>query len=387
MRTVAYCSAFIAATASASFVAPPMSGRNHGSSSAAAARAASAVMMAGKVVVTDGTDSFFSSRSVFQTLHDYGDFDKITAFSTSIKEAKKMCISRQARYSGLIDVLEFSEGGLTELQATLSGAAAWVVVNGDAAALPAQLEAAKTAGVSRVFVHFCAESPSAVPDTAALASHAGHLDYTMLVTGKLGKGGAGGGLLVTEASEATCEEVSLDDTFRMLVEGLTISEASKRQISLRPTSDDAQLKSMRMAGCSRREECEALYKGQIKERTEAEIAQAAGKPVEKTAEEIVADERSEEEKRLAREEEVKALLQKAKQRGIENQKRMAEEEEEKKKLRAERLAQIIPEPDDNDDKKKDDDEDGDEPKEPEDKPGENPPGGTATLERPDDDDK
>ena len=38
----------------------------------------------------------------------------------------------------------------------LSDAAAWVVMNGDAATLPAQLAAAQSAGVSRVFVHLCA---------------------------------------------------------------------------------------------------------------------------------------------------------------------------------------------------------------------------------------
>ena len=84
---------------------------------------------------------------MFQTLFDYGEYDKITAFSSSTADAKKMCISRQARYSGLIDVLEFAEGGDAELQGVLGDAAAWVVVNGDAATLPAQLSAAQSAGV------------------------------------------------------------------------------------------------------------------------------------------------------------------------------------------------------------------------------------------------
>jgi len=389
------CSALaFAATASGSFVTQPMRSRTQTATSASAVRAASATM-AGTVVVTDGTDSFYGSRAVFQTLFDYGDYDKITAFSSSTSNAKKMCISRQARYSGLIDVLDFAEGGDAELQGVLSDAAAWVVMNGDAATLPAQFTAAQSAGVSRVFVHLCAESSDALPDTAALATAAGSLDYSFLVTGKLGKDGAGGGLQMGEASEATCAEVSMDDTHRVIVEALTIPEASKRAMTLRPSKDDSQLKSMRMAGCTRREEVEALVKGKISERTAEEIAADAGKPAQKKAEEEEElDPRSEEEKRLAREEEVKALLNRAKERGIETQKRMAAEEEEKKKLRAERMAQAAYfAPPEEDDKKKDDNDDaGDDepeppPPPPDNRPGENPPGGTATLERPPDDPK
>jgi hypothetical protein len=235
------CSAMLAATASGSFIAQPMRSRGNTASVSAAGRTASATM-AGNVVVTDGTGSFYGSRSMFQTLFDYGEYDKITAFSSSTADAKKMCISRQARYSGLIDVLEFAEGGDAELQGVLGDAAAWVVVNGDAATLPAQLSAAQSAGVSRVFVHLCAESSDALPDTAALATAAGSLDYSFLVTGKLGKVGAGGGLQMGEASEAACTEVSIDDTFRVIVESLTIPEASKRALSLRASKDDSQLK-------------------------------------------------------------------------------------------------------------------------------------------------
>ena len=45
--------------------------------------------VAERIVVTDGTDSFYGSRSIFQVLHNVGDFSKITAFSTSIVDAKK----------------------------------------------------------------------------------------------------------------------------------------------------------------------------------------------------------------------------------------------------------------------------------------------------------
>ncbi len=51
----------------------------------------------GAAIVTDGTNSFYSSRMIFQTLHDHGEFTKLTAFSSSVAEAKKMLLSRQVR--------------------------------------------------------------------------------------------------------------------------------------------------------------------------------------------------------------------------------------------------------------------------------------------------
>lgn len=42
-------------------------------------RAAMPCMMAGKVIVTDGSgDNFYGSRTIFQMLHDFGDFSAIT---------------------------------------------------------------------------------------------------------------------------------------------------------------------------------------------------------------------------------------------------------------------------------------------------------------------
>ena len=113
--------------------------------------------MSESIVVTDGTDSFYASRGLFQLLHDHGAFDKITACSSSTADAKKMLLSRQARYSGLIDVLHFSESPLGD---AMAGATTWLAVNAEEAALAGQLAQAKAAGVRRVFVHLGADGPS-----------------------------------------------------------------------------------------------------------------------------------------------------------------------------------------------------------------------------------
>ena len=66
--------------------------------------------VAEQLIVTDGTDSFFASRLIFQSVHDHGDYSKITAFSALprqrkpcttpliVQEAERMSVPRvQAR--------------------------------------------------------------------------------------------------------------------------------------------------------------------------------------------------------------------------------------------------------------------------------------------------
>jgi len=309
--------------------------------------------MAEQVVVTDGTDSFYSSRLIFQSLHDFGGFATITAFGSSVADAKKMLLSRQARYSGLVDVLEFAEGGSAELAASFADATAWVAINADQSTLAEQLSAAQAAGVKRVFIHLSAAS--CPDDTASLeAALAGSsMAYSLMRTGTLSKAGTGGGLLVTALDEPTCDEVPLEDVFRFIAEAMTIPEAEGRLFSLCPSADASQLKQMRMAGCSRREEVEALLKGVIRQTSEEipDPVQAAAQAAE--------DAKSEEEQALEREEELKALMARAKQRGIETQQRLFEEEKAKAEKRAERLSYFQQNQPDDETEDKGEDEKGD----------------------------
>jgi hypothetical protein len=150
-------------------------------------------------------------------------------------------------------------------------------------------------------------------------------------TGGLTKSGSGGGLLVSDVDLPTCDEVPADDVFRFITEALTLPEAEGRTFALCPTSDSSQLRAMRSAGCSRREEVLALLQGKIKEGVKVEVNKK-----ELTPEEVQAAAKSDAEKAAEREEELKQLLAKAKQRGEETQKRLAAEEAAKEKLRAER---------------------------------------------------
>jgi len=160
--------------------------------------------------------------------------------------------------------------------------------------------------------------------------------YTVMRTGAFAKSGSGGGLVVGELDAPTCDEINIDDAFRFLVEALSLPEADGRLISLCPSTDGSQLKQMRMAGCTRAEEVVALLKGIIVVKAPGEAEADAGATAEAAAKDD--DPRSEEEKAAAAAEELKMLLERARVKGIENQKKMKEEEEAKAAKRAERKA-------------------------------------------------
>ena len=271
---------------------------------------------------------------VFQVLHDAKAFDSITAASSSVADAKKMLLSRQARYSGLTDLLHFTEEPLDQV---LNGADVWLTMNTDQAELRHQVEAAKVAGVKRIFVHVGADGPDAMlADAPALKSalDASGAEYTVMRARIMTGSGGSIGMILADIDETGVEEVPREDAFRFITEALTLSEANGRLFTLCPTEDDSQFREMRRAGCDRREEAKALLAGVISKgakaaadakAAEAEAAEAAKKP------EVSPEER---------EAELKALLEKARLKGIETQERLKKENEEKARLRAERAEKM-----------------------------------------------
>ena len=281
----------------------------------------------GSIVVTDGSGSFFASRAVFQSLYDFGGYASITASTGAAAEAKKVLLSRKSRYSGLNDVLSFVEG--EALAEAMEGAEAWLAINAEEAALPAQLEVAKAAGVSRVFVVLCEDGPtSALADVAAVESalKGSGMTYTVMRTGKMVASlPTGGGLKLDDIDVPTCEAVGADDVFRFITESLTLPEASDRLFSLCPAEGVAStLKQMRLAGYERRAEVELLLQGLLKDETAPPAVSA--EEAQETAELVM---RSEAEVEAERQEELAALLARARQRGEETQARLKYEADEK----------------------------------------------------------
>ena len=271
-----------------------------GHRSAHAVRLAAAPLMAETVLVTDGTDSFYGSRTLFQTLFDHGDYSKVVAFSSSVAEAKKMVISRQCRYSGLIDVLDFRDGGDAELAAALGDVSTWVAINADESKVAAQVAAAGKAGVKRIFVHLSAADSAPSADALKAALDASGATYSVMRTGSLAKSGVGGGLVVGALDLPVCDEIPIDDVFRFITEAIELPDVSSgRLFSLCPSADSSQLKQMRMSGCSRKEETEALLKGVIVEKPPEERAAEAAQAADGGAASKEDDDpRSEEEKKV-----------------------------------------------------------------------------------------
>ena len=216
------------------------------------------------VVLTEGTGSYYASRALIQMLHDFGSHSSITVQGESVADMKKALISRASRYSGLLDVLDYSEAE------SWAQADAWLAINADEAALPAQIEAARAAGVKRAFVMITEDGPSPTLSDAdsieALLKSSG-LAYTVMRTGALiEEDPEGGGLVLGEVDMPVCGAVSKADVFRFVTEALTLSEAEGRTFSLCPSeSTQASLREMRLCGYERREEVAALLKGVIEE--------------------------------------------------------------------------------------------------------------------------
>jgi len=283
----------------------------------------------GSVVVTDDSGSFYSSRTIFTMLHDFGRYATIKALSPSVADAKKMLLTRAGRYSGLLDVLSFHEG---EPNAAFEGATSWLAINADAATLATKVDAAVAAGVSRVFVLLTEALPADSTLEEQLAKSG--MKYTIMRVGSLvdAPAATGAGLKLGELDLPVCEDVAKDDVFRFVTEALTLEESHDRSFSLCPSEGTLpSLKQMRLCGYERRDEVQMILKGGLPDAV-AEAAEAAAPKTEEEKELVL---RSEAEVAAERDEELKALLAKARKRGEETQQRLAFEEAERLAYRKE----------------------------------------------------
>lgn len=285
----------------------------------------------GSILVTDGTDNLFASRTLLPMLNDFGRYKSIVAHSTDIVTAKKALLTREARYGGLLDVLGFAEGSLEE---AFAGADSWLAVNADEAVLAASIDAAVAAGVTRVVVLLTGDGPTAgLADAGALEAKLQALeplDYTVIRTGSLVDAEVGGGLKLADVDVPACEDVCKAEVFRFVTEALTLPEASCRLFSLCPSEGTVPtLKQLRLSGYERRDEYQLLLSAQLRE-PEAEVL-----PEDMSEEEKELVLRTEAELEAEREAELKALLAKARARGEATQARLAYEEKEKEAHRKE----------------------------------------------------
>lgn len=113
-------------------------------------RPSGTALISGLVQSSDRTDQL-----AFDVIHKHDCFDKIIAYSPSNSFAKKRLIGRSSRYTGLLDVLDFSEGTeehLISKDGPLTGVDSWLAFESDASSVLAKAQAAKDAGVKHLVI-------------------------------------------------------------------------------------------------------------------------------------------------------------------------------------------------------------------------------------------
>ena len=130
---------------------------------------------------------------VFDVLHTPKNWKKIVAFSSDSATAKKRLISRSARYTGLLDVLDFVEGTTddsTKMKENLNGMDAWLNFNANADSLAANADAAIAAGVKYMVSAFVVPEGSSVPDLTPVTSklEAAGVEYAFVASAPVVEG-------------------------------------------------------------------------------------------------------------------------------------------------------------------------------------------------------
>lgn len=251
----------------------------------------------GKVLVSGFLDSKErTDQFVFDVLHSQGAWSKIVAFSHQTSFAKKRLISRTARYTGLLDVLEFDEGDRYDsalMQEKLQGCDAWLCFDCAADKIKEQVETAKAAGIKTLVLTSSLSAADAKAADLEQTFKAAGVKFTFIRTGTIKEGKEGGIVTVKDFSEdLPTEEVLREDIVRAAAEVFRIDDAANKAFSFGKgdAASAEYLKSLREEGVDRVTELSNLINGtytkyvQNKENEAAE-AEAKAKGEEFTTEE------------------------------------------------------------------------------------------------------
>jgi hypothetical protein len=150
------------------------------------------VMVSGLVKTTERTDQF-----IFDLLnHEESafEFEKIVAFVDDVKFAKKRLLSRSARYTGLLDKLDFTEaesaGGLPSTE-QLEGVKSWVAyldgddTLGDLEKVAATAKSASSIKNVAVLLTNAVDLDAAASEAAIKTLKDAGVQYTVVAVGKL----------------------------------------------------------------------------------------------------------------------------------------------------------------------------------------------------------
>lgn len=247
----------------------------------------------GGTVLVSGCLKSSRDQFLFDLIHKQDVFDKVVAFSEDTKATKKLLISRSARYSGLLNVLDFAEGSDASLvldpaseTSPLHGVDAWVSFQVPKSDATQQAEAAKQAGVKHLVV--VSEGVGAVDVKAIQAAVEGSdTVFTLLQCGSAEDGTEEGGPIELKAVDPdSAEAFAIPDgssfprkeAMRVCAESLLLPPAKNKAFALLPGGEGKAaeyLKELRGKGYSRTQELGFFMTGgyeefAMKEEVEAE---------------------------------------------------------------------------------------------------------------------
>jgi len=219
-------------------------------------------LVSGMLETMERTDQF-----AFDTLHNFDCFEKIIAYSPSSSFAKKRLLGRSARYSGLLDVLDFAEGSPEDLisaDGPLKDVNSWLAFETNPLSVVANAKAAKDAGVKHFAMVVVGSADYSAAEEILKDSE---VIYTFITLGEIDdQGKEGTPFLInynfTDASELG--KVTRDDAVRVAVESFVIPGASNVNFGIMPAGNSGKVyikEIIREKGGSRRDEIAHLIDG------------------------------------------------------------------------------------------------------------------------------
>lgn len=171
-------------------------------------------------------------------------FSKIKALVEDVALAKKTAISREARYSGLLDKLSIEpSSGALPTAAELEGASSWIAqitANDAATLLPQVAELAKNSNdLKHVVVLVTGATSNAVEGWDALEAASGDdFQCTLVAVGELFAGGKEGGLYhvgkladATDANPASSGGMPSNEVYQLLGHALALESTANQALT------------------------------------------------------------------------------------------------------------------------------------------------------------
>jgi len=234
--------------------------------------------LGGSVLVSGWTDS-----TLFDMLNNEDsafEFDKIVAFSADSAKAKKQLLSRSARYTGLLNKLDYTQAA-TETSAfptveQLQGVSSWVAVVDDMAQvqeIASLCQAAESVENVSILVVNAAEAPSSAYDAALEQLKVSNTQYSIIAVGALHEDHEEG-KIPCKYSDFDAEALpsksifSTHEALRMVTECLQLEAAVDKAYAMTElTDEDATstpdyklIKGLREAGYNRPQEIDHMVR-------------------------------------------------------------------------------------------------------------------------------